>query len=391
MREFKLIEIIKVIVKWRKFLYLNIIPVIVASIILSLTLPPKYLAQTRIFPVMEYISSETVPSITSRISALIGLPGFATPSDIYKGIITGREIKERVIKKLKLLEHFKTKSMEEALEKLSRNMKVDVSLEGIISIEVVDKDPILAAKIANTFVEELDRFNKESMMTQGKKTRLFLEKRLREAQRELTIAEDSLRSFQEKYKVLNIEEELKSSINVYAELKSKYIAKKIEYDLLLQFANENHPSVVEVRRELEELKKQLQNFETRIDNEGFGAGFSVPFIKLPETSLMLVRLMREVEIKSRVYAFLSEQYERAKILETKDTPTLQIIDRAVPPEKRAWPKRKVMVLLSTIIALMLSIIFIFWLEFSESIEEESDWGKIIDKFKEDFKFFKRGT
>jgi len=60
---------------------------------------------------------------------------------------------------------------------------------------------------------------------------------------------------------------------------------------------------------------------------------------------------------------LTQQYEQYKIQETKDTPTIQVLDRAVPPEKRARPKRALLVVLSGILSIFASTVFVFGLEY----------------------------
>ncbi|GAJ22508.1 unnamed protein product, partial [marine sediment metagenome] len=79
---------------------------------------------------------------------------------------------------------------------------------------------------------------------------------------------------------------------------------------------------------------------------GFGAGFSIPFAKLPELSLEYVRLLRDAKVQEAIYELLTQQYEQAKIMEVKDTPTVQILDRASPPEKKTSPKRSRIVIMA---------------------------------------------
>ncbi len=51
----------------------------------------------------------------------------------------------------------------------------------------------------------------------------------------------------------------------------------------------------------------------------------------------------------QTYKLLAAEYEKAKIMEKQNTPTLQIIYKASVPERRYWPKRKLIVLLFMIV------------------------------------------
>src|SRR5258706_3939092 len=56
--------------------------------------------------------------------------------------------------------------------------------------------------MANTLVNTLDRFNRESMNTRGKRTREFLELRLNDVQNRMRDAESTLATYERKHKVI---------------------------------------------------------------------------------------------------------------------------------------------------------------------------------------------
>jgi uncharacterized protein involved in exopolysaccharide biosynthesis len=68
---------------------------------------------------------------------------------------------------------------------------------GIIMVAVEAPDSVLAAYIANSLIDELDRFNVETRKSQSRAVREFVEGRLTGAQAELTKAEAALASFRE--------------------------------------------------------------------------------------------------------------------------------------------------------------------------------------------------
>jgi len=91
----------------------------------------------------------------------------------------------------------------------------------------------------------------------------------------------------------------------------------------------------------------------------------VPFSQAPALSLELARLTRDLKIQETLFELLTQQYEQYKIEETKDTPTVQVLDKASPPEKKYRPKRANLILIAGIASLIIGIMFSFGLEYIE--------------------------
>ncbi len=84
----------------------------------------------------------------------------------------------------------------------------------------------------------------------------------------------------------------------------------------------------------------------------------IPYNQFPELSVQYIRLKRELETQQAIYALLTEQLELALLMEAKDTPSLQILDEAVPPIKRAWPKRSLIVIMTALSSFIVSALYI---------------------------------
>ena len=202
-------------------------------------------------------------------------------------------------------------------------------------------------------------------MTTGNKYRIFIEERLRVTEDTLVYAENALKIFQEEHHTVVLDIEVQNAISTIAELKSQIILLEAKKGALKSSSQVSNPILNNVEKQLRELKKQLYKIEfgdtTKI-GDNFGAGFSIPFIQLPEVSLEYIRLYRDVKVQEAVYELLTQQYEQAKIMELKDTPTVQVLDHASPPEKRSFPKRSIIIFLVFIGAIALNIIIVFSIE-----------------------------
>ncbi len=113
------------------------------------------------------------------------------------------------------------------------------------------------------------------------------------------------------------------------------------------------------------------------------SNFYIPFNELPALGMQLGRLIREAKIQEKVFELVTSQYEMAQIEEAKDVNTIQILDHAVPPDKKSSPKRSLIVILSTVVALFLSIFLAFFVEYFQrlKIEDKERYQQFVNSTK----------
>lgn len=140
-----------------------------------------------------------------------------------------------------------------------------------------------------------------------------------------------------------------------------------------------------ISRRLEDTKKELKQAEDNLEvfqlkNRNFYAASS------PEISLELARLGREVEVKSKVFLTLIEQYELARVEANKDVPIVQVLDYAKPPDKKAGPNRKMMIAVSFLLSSFVGVAMILSLEFAKTKVRPDEYKTALDltgEFKKD--------
>jgi len=390
---------ILVLTRYRRFIFLNLVFVCVVVGVISLFLPNWYTAKTTVLP------PEEEGSILPLSSSLLGgflpspkmsLPFMATPSDVFAAILRSRTVAVSIIEREDLMEVYYVDKLSDALKELNSHTEVKVTDEGIVSLEFEDRDKNRAARVANLFVEELDRINRKTGTSKAKNTRIFVEERLARTQKELTLAEEKLRKFKETHKTIALDEQMKAAIESAAALKAELTLNEIQVNVLRQSMSESHPTIQGLKAKIKEIGKKLDlmEFGDAEDKEGQDKVLDVPFSAVPSLSLELVRLTREVEIQEAIFELLTQQYEQAKIQEKKDTPTIQVLDKAVPPERKTKPKRAFLVGIAGVASLFLSIIFVFALEYlknskARNPEEFKKLEELFGSIRDDIKDFKR--
>jgi uncharacterized protein involved in exopolysaccharide biosynthesis len=211
-----------------------------------------------------------------------------------------------------------------------------LAADGTIAIEVEDRSRERAALMANAMIEELDRYNVEKRNSQAKRTRIFLENRVAETDSLSRMAEKLLRTYEEEHHIVAPVQAEASSVAPLADLMARQVALDVQLAVLRSYLHENNERVLQIRTELEQLNAQIAR-APRIESE-------------------IGRLVRDVKIYQQTYVMLISQLEEARLRETMDTPTVSVLDEAVPVQKRARPLRAIWAggaLMLTVLALIL--------------------------------------
>lgn len=360
---------IAIIFKHKRFIGIVVAAALLLSIIISFLIPKMYRATTLILP-----PRDTSPGLASLFSgsddSLIGLAGTLTsgqtPAALYVGIMKSRSVAESLERKFELKKVYGLQFSEDVHARLANRSVIDISKKDqLISVSVMDRDPRRAADMANAYVEILSRINGRLNSTQGKRKRVFLEGRLKEVRADLEKAEMALKAFQEKYQLVAIDEQARIAIEGAAELQGQIATAQTELKVLKKFGTDKQIEAVMLKARIEELRKQLKSIE-KGERQATGdesLNFYLPFNTLPRLGMELMRLKREAKVQEKLFELLTTQYEMARIEEAKDVDAVQVLDEAVTPEKKASPNRRMIVLSSVVIALILSVVLAFVLEY----------------------------
>ncbi len=179
--------------------------------------------------------------------------------------------------------------------------------------------------------------------------------------------------------------------------REKLIESEVNLATLLQDYGELHPKVIEVKQQIAEIKKVMKEEIERLSNalgtlstpELFDLSvkrisleaklqgltdlisrYEEKLSQLPDLSLQLSRLMRDVKLQEAIYSTLYTQYEQAKIGEARESMEIQVLDYAVPPEKPSKPNTVLNILIAGVASLFLGIFLAFFLEFWQNLKEE---------------------
>lgn len=346
--------------KW-KLLGVALSILIISYLLIYFFVEERFEAKAVIIP----SEDDQLGSLSSMMKGLsnlpLGLGGLKkdTNIDLYITIIYSRTNLDAVIKEFDLYREYNLNSMEKSRKVLAKNIKTKETKEGAFEISVIAGSREKSAAITNFVVVKLNENIIELNIRKSKENRAFLEKRYEEIKISLRDAEDSLRHFQEKSRVLVADEQTKAIIETFSKLEADIAAKEIETNIYERMHGKNSPITQSAQISLEEFRSKLKSLRR---GEG-DSSFLISLSSIPKYSMEYYRLYRDVMINSTMLEVIIPLYETAKFQEQKETPILQIIDLAEPPELKAYPQRVLSALLITISIMSFILLYLFFSEF----------------------------
>ena len=372
------VQYAKLLWRYNRLLFRNVFIVAIFTSIFALIIPKTFKSNAILMPP----KSQSDKGVLDNIEGLAFGEILSIPSDEYSNtifaILKSRTMMESIVNEMNLIEKYKADDSEEAVDILKKNLIFDLLEEGTISVNAMVQTPWvsneddenearkLATEIVSYIISELDRVNKSLQADEARFHRLFMEERYNESIRYLYDSEEELRVFQHQHNTMNLAEQTKAAIRIGAEIKNQILIDEVKLGMLKKTLKQNHPEVEKLEHEIKELESQYSYLDNSNDSSKQDNDLLPKYSEVPNLEIALTRLKREVEIQSKLYAFLTQKYEESKIQEARDTPTIQVLDDASQPIKRYKPKRTLMVIGYSLIAFVLSSIYVILIEFNKN-------------------------
>lgn len=367
--EISLLDLLIVLAKHKKLILGLPLAVAIVAVIYSLLLPPIYTATTKILPPQQ--SQSSAAAMLSQLGGAMGglaggISGIKNPNDLYVAMLKSRTLADNMIQRFDLKGVYQAQQISGVRAALEGASKVTSGKDGIITIEVDDKDPKRAAALANGYVEELTKLNNTLAVTEAGQRRLFFEQQLRLAKDNLARAETAAKSALDNGGISMVEEQGKSMVGTTAQLRAQIAVKEVQIGAMKSFAAERNPDLLKAQQELAVMRQQLAKMEggeESLGNPGKGANGQ---------GLTNLALLRDVKYHEVVFELLAKQYEMAKLDEAKDSALIQVLDKAIEPDRKSKPKRAQIVILATLAAGFIAILWAFMKEAGEKARQNPE-------------------
>lgn len=327
----------------------------IVAVVVSLLLPNYYKAETRILPPSEKggnLAAQMMGQAGGLIALAGGAVGVKSQGELYMAMAKSRTVLDRMVDRFDLMKLYKGNFRQDARAKLLQSLTArEDRKSGIVFLTVEDRDQKRAADMANAFVEEMKSMAGGLAISEAGQRRMFFEDQLRQTKVSLARAEEEVKGFQQRTGMFQVDAQARAIIEGIARLRAGIAAKEVEARVLRTFATAQNPDLQRVEEEIRALRAELEKLET---SKGSGFDPLMPSGRVPEMGTEYLRKLRQLKYNETLFELLSKQYELAKLDEARDAVVIQVIDRAIPPERKAGPQRALIVMLFAFIALFLS-------------------------------------
>ncbi|MBZ5689383.1 MAG: lipopolysaccharide biosynthesis protein [Acidobacteriia bacterium] len=352
----------------RRFLARVAVWGLIVSTIIAFIIPKSYESTTRLMPPDSQSGSGMAMMAALAgggggigLSSLAGdLLGMKSSGALFVDILGGRTVQDRLIDRFDLRKVYHDRYWEDARKDLAKYTNISEDRKsGVITITIADHDPHRAAQLAQAYVEELDRLVAQVSTSSARRERIFIEERLQTVRKGMDDASRQFSEYASKNTTIDLTSQAKATVEAAARLEGELIAAQSELEGLEQIYAKGHVRVRSMQARVDELRSQLHKIGGESSDPPADKSLSpykssdqeFPSIRqLPLLGVKWADLYRETKVQETVYELLTRQYELAKIQEAKEIPTVKVLDAAYVPEKKSFPKRRVIVIFGMLLA-----------------------------------------
>jgi len=344
--EISLLDLLQVVVDNLRLLVLVPLGTGLLALGITFVIPPTFTATTVFRPPQHQQCSAAM--MLQSLGALGGLAGAATglknPNDQFVGILKSDSVANALIDRFKLMERYKSEFKVDARNTLDTKSNITSGKDGLITIEVDDKDPAFAAQLTNAYVDEFGNMLNRLAVTEAQQRRVFFETQLTKTKVQLAKAEQALQASGVNASALKSSPD--AAVAAVAQLQAQIAAQEVKLASMRGYLTEAAPDFKQAQTELAALRAQFAKIEK---SGGSPNGSDADY----------VARFRDFKYYETLFELFAKQFELAKVDEAREGNVIQVVDVAQPPERKSKPKKGLIAVLTTLVTGILMLLFVF--------------------------------
>lgn len=338
-----LVELVSVLAENLKLLVIGPIVVGLAALGITYLMTPVFTSRTVFMP--PQLAQSAAASALASLGSLAGLAGGAatrSPAEQYVALLQSTTVAERMIGRFDLMRIYNARLRSDARRALGANTRIGIGKkDGLITIESDDHEPKLAAAMANAYVEELHSLIASLALTEAQQRRVFFESQLAGTRDRLAVAQRALQD--SGFNPGALKSEPRALAEAYAQLQAQVTAAEIRLQMLRRGLADTAIEVEQQAATLTALRAQLARAERPTNGQ---------------REVDYVARLREFKYQEALFEMFSRQLEMARLDEAREGALIQVIDPAVPADRRTSPKRALTTMITTAGTLFLLTLFV---------------------------------
>ncbi len=337
-REFDASQLFVFLFRHRKLLSVVSLIAIILAVVFSSPwfIPPKYESSVIMYPASSNSISKTLLTERQSSEQDVLQYGEEAATEQMLQMLSSSRIRSRIVKKFDLMEHYEIKPDEKyKFTKLQEAYEKNISFKRTeymaVKINVLDTDPEMAAKIANEIAEIVDSVKNEIASQRAVKAYQIVKTEYEQLQDEIKMMEDSLTHLRR----LGIHD-----YESQAEMFNQQLAKEV--------ASNNTGGVQALENKLDQLAE-------------YASGY--------------IGLSQQIEYDREKLSLLKRKLEEAEVDAFEVLPQKFVVEHAYASEKKDYPVRWLIVVVTLIGALLITSMVLLIAENFKRVK--SQWKKPV--------------
>jgi tyrosine-protein kinase Etk/Wzc len=362
--EVSVLDMLVLLLRHKRFVIRFVLSAVVLAVIVALVLPVQYEAKVVLLPPTQ--NSSVGSSLLGQLGGAGGLGALASlaggslglknPTDMYVSFLSSRTVEDAMVVRFGLMNEYHKKRVSDARKAFEHHATVVAGTkDGLIRITIEDHEAKRAAELANGYVEEFRKLSASLAITEAARRRLFFQQQLQQAKDNLTTAEDAMTKTQESTGVLQLDSQARALIESAAILRAQVMAKQVQIESMRSFATDDNPNLKLAQQELAALQSRLDKLAGSQSDVGTDINLSKG--RVTQSGMEYFRRLRDLKYQETVYELLAKEFEVAKLDEAREGSIVQVVDAAVPPDRKSSPHRTWIVIGTTVFAFLVAS---FW-------------------------------
>jgi uncharacterized protein involved in exopolysaccharide biosynthesis len=315
-------DIIRLVWDRRRFLVLVVGLAFAISLVGSLFITPLFKSSAIIYPPKAGQQSKDV--FTASTQSGLTVFGEDDESEQLLQVLSSNALAEITISRLNLMEHWRIDPIDRyarhnALGMFNERVKCSLTKYQSVEVVVMDPNPDMAANIANTITDVADSLTRSIKAQVALKALHALEEQHNGALNDLNAAEDSLAAVMAKG-VIQIDEQTEQYFKAYAKA----------------VATGNQAAIANLEKKIDILKR-------------YGSKY--------------IRLSADIQNLAEQVANLKQSIKVLKVEASQSIPSQFIVDKAIPAQKKAYPKKSIIVIVSTLSTFFFAVVLLLATDF----------------------------
>ncbi len=382
--EISLLDLVVIVVRRKRLIVAVTAAFLVLGLLLCFLLPIRYTANSTILPPQQNSSAGAgMLAQLGNLGAMASLSGggiLKNPNDLQVAILKSRTVEDAMVDRFHLMALYHAKYQSEARKKFEDRAKIESGTkDGLIHISVTDTNASRAAEITNGYVDEYRKFSATLAVTEAAQRRLFFEQQLIQAKDNLATSEEVLKATEQRTGLVQLDSQTRAVIESVASLRAQIATKEVQIQAMQSYATGENPDLHLAEQELVGLKAQLDKMG--VSSGGQSGDLLMPKGSVPQAGLSYVRALRDVKYYETIFDLLARQFEAAKLDEARQGAVVQVVDKAVVPDRKSFPKRTFIMIGALLAGVLIGAILAFVFEGMERVMRKPEQRARIELIK----------